>query len=188
MPAIEIGQPAQGVLFSEGFGNTYHVGAGSFGGAFGVGTIPGTSLEVSGGDVDILGIKNGMNGKCLANPNGNCLDLIGNTGLGAIQAIPAFDLDPRFTYTVQFTAISQDGKSNLHFLVALGSMKWDVVSTPKAQKFVLRYTPTALELQSPLSFASVTNVDNQNGPVLSGIVLCNHKIGTTNLTCPVPKP
>ncbi len=179
MKARDVGLPVTGNLFTENFADTWHVGAGNFGGSFGPGgTLPGTLFTVTSGDVDILGVINGTNGSCVANPAGNCLDLIGNEGIGAVQSVPAFDLDPQYTYTVQFTVVAQDVKSDLHFTVALGSANWDVVATSKKKTFRLSFTPTTLEYSQPLSFTSVTNVDNQHGPVLSAIALCAHHVGS----------
>jgi hypothetical protein len=137
--------------------------------------------------VDIIGVDNQTSGSCTANPSGNCLDLIGNAGSGAIASLRQYELDPGITYTIQFTVVAQGVNSNLDFTVGLGSFSSPVTATPKPQLVRLYYTPAAIESMTTLNFTSGTDVDGEHGPVLSNIALCAHKAGTKKLKCAAPK-
>jgi hypothetical protein len=186
MPAKDEGQPIKGVILAENFSGAFHVGYEDPGGSFDLGVIAGTQLTVTDGNVDILGVQNGTaNGTCQADPSGNCLDLIGDMGRGAVQSLANYTLDPSYTYTIEFNVDTGDlgGGSTLDFMATLGSFAQKVTATSTSQKIDLYYTPTSSEPNSPLGFMSITNVDGLHGPVLSGIELCAHPIKTKNLRC-----
>ena len=121
----------------------------------------------------------------MANPSGNCLDLIGDMGRGTVQSYVNYMLDPRYTYTIEFTVDTGDlgGSTTLDFMATLGSFAQKVTATSTSQKMDLYYTPAALEPEAALGFMSITDVDGLHGPVLSGIELCAHPVKTKNLRC-----
>lgn len=182
MPAKNLGMRTSGVLFSEDFDGSWHIGS-DIGGSFGPGTLPGTGLAVTGGAVDVLGVLNGSgNGVCAADPAGNCLELAGHAGPGSVSSIPVFDLDPAHTYTVQFTAVAPE---DLPLTVQLGGSTWDLMIGSKKKTWHLPYTPLAFEAGVSLSFTGSAAVDGDHGPVVSAIVLCAKAAGTTG-KCPTP--
>jgi hypothetical protein len=185
VPASDEGTPTKGTMFGEDFSGAFHVGAEDGKGSFDPGELPGSAFVVIDGNVDILGVLNGTNGKCNANPSGNCLDLIGDMGQGAIQSLGSYSLSPAYTYTIEFTADTGDlgGDTSLNFNVSLGGFSGSAMASSKSQKFDLTYTPTSAETAAFLGFASDTNVDDMHGPVLSNITLCAHKVGSKNLRC-----
>jgi hypothetical protein len=187
IPDKQLGSPSLGSLLSESFASSYPAAGEETDGAYDPGTLPSTQFAVTAGNVDIMGVDNQVSGSCTANPSGNCLDLIGNAHMGAIASLRQYDLDPGTTYTIQFTVVAQDVKSNLDFTVGLGAFSSPVTATPKKQLIRLYYTPTSIESMATLNFASVTDVDGEHGPVLSNIALCAHRAGSKNLKCATPK-
>ena len=187
IPTKQLGNPSLGSLLSESFGFSHPAGGEEADGAYDPGTLASTQFTVTAGNVDIMGVENEVSGSCTANPSGNCLDLIGNAGMGAIASLRQYELDPGITYTIQFTVVAQGVNSNLDFTVGLGSFISPVTATPKTQLVRLYYTPTSIESMATLNFASVTDVDGEHGPVLSNIALCAHRAGTKNLKCATPK-
>jgi hypothetical protein len=188
MPVKDAGAPTNGTILSENFSGALHTGADDPEGAFLPGNLQGTGLQVVSGNVDVLGVLNGTKGACVAVPAGNCLDLIGDSGAGAVTSLGGYNLDPAYTYTIQFTADTGDlgGGTPLNFNVSLGDYRQSVTATSTPRQFDLTYTPTSPEARAFLGFASDTNVDDMHGPVLSNITLCAHKVGTRNLRCKSP--
>jgi hypothetical protein len=167
LPALSLalllpGSSSATVLFSEDFSH-------SPGGTYST-TIPGAQFTVTEGNVDIFGVLNaGLN--CTNNVAGNCLDLIGNVGIGQITSIPTFSLIAGDTYTITYGANSQGVTQTLFFSVALGSLSATESATDATGNESVVFTPTAGQSGAALIFTSITNVNNVNGPVLSNIVL-----------------
>ena len=188
VPAKDTGGAVKGVLLTEGFDNASHVGSpnGTYEAGF---DLPGTQFHVVAGDVTILGVKNGISGKCNGNPTGNCLDLIASQGYSSVQTIGTFNLDPKYTYTIQFTVEAQSPSGvDQPFTASLGDFSAPVTATNKPQQMDIYYTPTEAETKVTLGFGASSVVEGQIGPVLSGVVLCAHPAGSKKLNCPVPPP
>lgn len=166
------GHAVASTIFQENFSGATPGGGPDAGGAYGIGTIPGTQITVTGGNVDLVGVVNGTNFACVDNPLGNCLDLIGNTGSGSISSLSGLNLIAGDTYTITFGMDAQGNVGNLEFSVGLGAFSQVVTAMPAPDPSeTLTYTPSANQANAFLTFTSITNVDNVHGPVLDNIVV-----------------
>jgi hypothetical protein len=177
-----LGSASASTIFSENFsGGT----PGTYGGA-----IPGTGFAVTSGNVDVLGVLNGSNFACVNNPGGNCLDLIGNVGVGAIASTTTFNLLVGHSYTLTFNDILQGGDTlpSELFNVSLGSLVRSETSLSTGASSVTEiFTPASEQDGATLDFISVTNDDGVHGPVLDSIVLTDALVATTPVGA-VPEP
>lgn len=180
LPALLLGlvsgdRASATVLLQENFSTTT-------GGTFSS-TIPGSQFKVTGGNVDVIGVLNGGFFSCQDNYSGNCLDMIGNMGFGSIGSIPTFTLVAGDTYTITFGVVAQALSTSLDFSVGLGSLS-AVETAPYAAPahLTVTFTPTVTQSGAALTFASITNVNNVNGPVLDNIMLTE----TTGSSTPEP--
>lgn len=147
------------------------------------GVIAGTQFEVTNQTVDIVGELNGTFFACDGNPGGNCLDLAGSPGVGAIRSVPTFDLMAGRTYTVSFGYLLQGfapgSTPTSEFTVGLGSFSAQLSAIPISQQASLSFTPSANEHNVVLSFTTNTLPDSSHGAVLDRIVLSvvDHYLG-----------
>ena len=162
------GSAAASLLFQEDF-------SGATPGANKTGVIAGTQVEVTHDAVDIVGVLNGSFFGCVNNPTGNCLDLVGSPGLGAIQSIPTFNLVAGHTYTVSFGVVLQGfdpgDSATSQFTVGLGSFSQQLTAIPAVLQASLDVTPAGNESNVPLTFTTNTEPDTVHGAVLDHIVL-----------------
>ena len=150
------------------------------------GAIPGTNFTVTGGNIDIVGVLNGSFFTCVANPTGNCLDLIGNVGSGQITSTTGINLIAGHTYTISYTSILQGfptGSSTptSNYSVGLGSSVFSETSTPTVTPVSISFLEATTQLDALLIFTSITNIDNVHGPVLSDITVTD-----TGAAVPLP--
>jgi hypothetical protein len=154
---------ASTTLLSEDFSGAT---AGTYGGA-----IPGTAFSVSAGNVDILSPAGFT---CVNNPTGECVDLVGNAGIGGIASNTTFTLTAGDAYTIAFGAILQgfapDSGATTTFTIGLGSFLQSQVLGPNAQALVFSFTPSANET-GQLIFNTTQAPDTVHGAVLDHIVL-----------------
>ena len=169
-----------GTIFSENF-------SGATEGGYGVGTIPGTQFTVTSGNTDIIGPATYS---CVANAAIKCIDMIGSSGSGAIQTTFGLDLHKDSTYTISYTDILQGfavgGPQSLAYTVALGSHSFNATSTPNVTLMSFSFTATADEIGALLAFATIGNLDNVHGPVLSGISIAESAVATTPIPGALP--
>lgn len=155
-----------GTLFSEDFSGAT---PGTYGSA-----IPGSAFAVTAANIDIVGQLNGSFFTCTDNPGGNCIDLVGNNGAGAITSNPTFTLKAGNSYTVTFGAILQGytaGQGFTSFTVGLGSLSQQESVTGTPQQFALTFSPTAAQSNAALSFTTDVAGDQVHGAVLDRISL-----------------
>jgi hypothetical protein len=168
LATLTCGAPAfAGTLFSEDF-------SGATPGDYGAGPIPGTQFDVTADNVDIIGVLNGSFYTCVDNSTGNCLDLVGNSGGGAITSMPTFTLAAGETYTVKFGAVLQGyapGMGSTTFAVGLGSMSQTETIDGTTQQFSLTFKPLVAESNAALAFTTVIPGDGSHGAVLDNISL-----------------
>jgi len=138
-------------------------------------SLAGTQFSVSAATVDIVGVLNGSYFTCANNPSGNCLDLVGSPGLGAITSNPTFNLVGGDTYTISFGYILQGFSPGTtptsDFTVGLGSFSDALTAIPNVQAASLSFIPGSNETSVNLTFASLTTPDNFHGAVLNDIVV-----------------
>ena len=139
-------------------------------------SLAGTQFSVSSGAVDIVGVLNGSFFTCVNNPSGNCLDLVGSPGLGAITTNPTFNLVPGDTYNISFGYILQGFPTGSttptsDFTVGLGSFSDQLTAIPTVQDASLSFSVGSNETGVNLTFAALTSPDNFHGPVLNDIVV-----------------
>jgi hypothetical protein len=155
---------------------------------YGAGAISGTSFTVTAGNVDILGVLNGSFFGCVGNPGGNCLDLIGNLGLGSITNTD-IDLIAGHTYTISYTSILQGfapgSTPTEDYSVRLGSNLFTETVGPSVTANSISFVDATTQLGAALIFASITNLDNVHGPVLSDISVTD-TVSTTPLPAALP--
>ena len=175
-----------GVLFSENFSGAVPGGGSSAGGAYSAGPIPGTGFaDLAPFNVDILGVLNGTNFSCVDNPAGNCLDLVGNQGGGAITSIPTFNLVAGDTYTVTFGADLQgfsNQSASTTFSVGLGALSQvETLVSDLNTRYSLTFTPVSNQTGANLSFTTISAPDGVHGAVIDNITLASASAG-------VPEP
>jgi PEP-CTERM motif len=157
------------LLFSEDFSGATPAAN------YGVGAISGTQVTVTANTVDIAGILNGSFFTCANNPTGNCLDLVGSPGEGAIASVPTFNLIAGDTYTITFDytlqGFSSGASATSQFRVGLGSFSADLTAIPTVQNASLNFTPSANENGVTLAFATLTEPDTVHGAVIDDIAL-----------------
>jgi hypothetical protein len=156
---------ASTIVFSENFsGATEGLGY--------TGTIAGTQLKVTSGDVDVIGPANYS---CVANAAIKCLDLIGGSGQGSVASTIGIDLHAGDTYTIDYTDVLQGfalgSTPSLDYTVSLGSHSFNTASIPTVQLMSFSFTAAANELGALLTFVTTQNLDNVHGPVISGITV-----------------
>jgi hypothetical protein len=161
---------ADTTLFSEDFSGAIPAAN------YGVGTIGGTQITVTANAVDILGVLNGTFAGCANNAGGNCLDLVGSPGEGAIASVPTFHLIAGDTYTITFGYILQgfpstDTTDTSQFSVGLGSFSTTLTAIPTVQQASLSFMPLADQTGVALTMATLTEPDLFHGAVIDHIVL-----------------
>jgi len=152
-------------LFQENFSGAVP------GGSYPIGTIPGTQFAVTAGNVDVVGVVGGSYFSCADHPSGNCLDLIGSVGTGAIGSVPTFNLTGGTTYTITFGVVVQGVTTNIDFSVGLGTFSQTVTATPSPSQITVQFVAATSQSGVHLTFTSITNPDNFHGAVLDNIVL-----------------
>jgi len=138
-------------------------------------SLAGTQFQVTSGAVDIVGVVNGSFFACANNPTGNCLDLVGSPGNGAIGSIPTFNLIAGDTYTISFGYILQGFAAGTtptsDFTVGLGSFSNMLTAIPTVQNGSLSFTASSNQTGVALTFATNAAPDSVHGAVLDHIVL-----------------
>jgi hypothetical protein len=139
------------------------------------GAIPGTKFTVTSDNVDVVGVLNGSFFSCVANPAGNCWDLIGNEGGGQIQST-TIGLIKGETYTISYTSILQGfptGSStpSESYDVNLGDETFQETVIPTVTPVTISFKADANQPNAYLEFTDVTAVDSVHGPVLSDITV-----------------
>lgn len=177
LSAVAAPAAADTTVFSEDF-------SGATPGTYGSGALPGTGFSVSGSTVDIVGVLNGSFYNCVANPSGNCVDMVGDSGAGATLTSTSFGVTAGTTYTISFTNILQgynpgDGQTSL-FTVSLGGFTQQLTATPTTTGNSLSFVAAATDASAALSFHVDTAPDSVHGPVLSAI--------SVTAAAPVPEP
>jgi hypothetical protein len=169
-----------GTIFSENF-------SGATEGSYGTGNLGGTQFKVTTGDVDVVGPANFT---CVADAAIKCVDMIGSSGHGAMETTFGLALHKDSTYTISFTDILQGfalgGPQTLAYTVALGSHSFNATSTPNVVLQSFSFTATADEIGAVLAFATIGNIDNVHGPVLSGISVAEAAVATTPIPGALP--
>jgi hypothetical protein len=161
-------------LLSEDF-------AGAVGGTYG-GAIAGTQFEVSGGNIDIIGVPGGSPFTCVRFPEGNCLDLVGNVGSGSIVSTATFALVAGTSYSITFGAELQgyapDDPHTTSFSVSLGSFAQTLTANGAGAAYSVSFIAPGSEA-GRLGFSTLVAGDSVHGAVLDHIVLS---------AVPVPEP
>jgi hypothetical protein len=139
------------------------------------GAIGGTLFSVTLGSIDIVGLPSGSPFSCVHNPGGNCLDLVGNTGTGAIASVPTFNLLAGMTYTVSFGALLQGfapgDPTTTSYRVSLGSFASNLAVNSAGANVSLNFTALANETAVRLRFETLAAPNSVHGAVLDNIVL-----------------
>lgn len=151
------------------------------------GTIPGAKFTDGGSNIDIVGVLNGSFFTCTANPGGNCIDLVGNQGAGAVITSTPFALIGGTTYTLTFTDLLQgfsagDG-TTATYAATVGGFTRNFTSTGAVANQSFSFTPLGSINAATLAFTVLTSPDSVHGPVLSNILL-----GSTGVASAVPEP
>jgi hypothetical protein len=163
-----------GTLLSEDF-------SAGIGGTYG-GAIPNTQFHVTEDNIDLIGMPSGSPFSCSDNPGGNCLDLVGNEGGGAIASNTTFNLLAGDTYTVKFGANLQGfdpGVGSTTFTVGLGSLsQTEVLQGGVNTPYSISFKALADESDAALTFATVLAGDGVHGAVIDNIVLSESGVPT----------
>ena len=179
-----IGAKAATIEFQENFSGSSEGGYGP-GSSGGTGVIGGTQFKVLTGDVDVIGPANYT---CVANAAIKCVDLIGSSGQGTIQSTVGIDLHAGDTYTISYTDVLQGfatGSSpSLAYTVSLGSHVFPASSVPSVALMSFMFTASVDELGALLTFATIGNIDNVHGPVISGITVSS--VASTPIPAALP--
>ena len=167
------GAPASGqTVFSEDFSGAT---PGTYNGA-----VIGSKFTVSnpgntGLNVDIVGVLNGNFFNCVANPGGNCLDLVGNSGPGAMITSTTFNLAAGTTYTLALTDILQGFPSGdpatAIYTASIDGFSQTFTATADAARRMFSFTPLAVTNSATLIFTDLTSPDSVHGPILSDIAI-----------------
>ena len=167
-----------GVIFQEDFSGATPVANSS---------LAGTQFQLTSGAVDIVGVLNGSFFTCVNNPAGNCLDMVGSPGPGAVSSIPTLNLIAGNTYTITFGYILQGFATGTtptsDFTVGLGTFSDVLTGIPMIQTASLSFTPGSSQTDVHLTFATDNEPDPFHGAVLDHIVITEAPAGT-----PVPEP
>jgi len=151
-------------------------------------SLSGTQFQVTSGAVDIVGVLNGSFFQCVNNPTGNCLDLVGSPGNGAIRSTPTFNLVAGNTYTISFGYILQGfdfgNTPTSDFTVGLGTFSDMLTAIPTVQNGSLSFIAGSSQTGVSLTFATDTAPDSIHGAVLDHIVLTE----TPHARPTVPEP
>lgn len=138
------------------------------------GEIFGTAFTVTSGTIDIIGTPAGSF-SCVRLPDANCLDLVGNTGTGAIASKASFDLVAGSTYTVSFGGVLQGyspgSLETTSFTVSLGSLSSTQTANASGAAYSIDFTPLSNQNGAKLAFTTLTAPDFVHGVVLDSIVL-----------------
>jgi hypothetical protein len=181
---VSFAAQASTIVFSEDFSGAT-VGAYNTGSNGGTGDITGAKFKVTDADIDVLGPGNF---NCVANPGGNCVDLIGGGGKGTIASTIGIDLHAGDTYAISYTDILQGfapgASPSIAYKVSLGSTVFDVTSIPTVTPVLLSFTAASTELGALLTFSTVGNIDGVHGPVISGISIS--ETAATVAATPIP--
>ena len=147
--------------------------------------LAGTQFQVLSGAVDIIGILNGSFFACVNNPAGNCLDMVGSPGPGAVASIPTFNLVAGDAYTISFGYILQGfvmgTTPTSDFTVGLGTFSTVLTAIPEVQHASISFTASTGQPGVNLTFATDTAPDSVHGAVLDNIIL-------TQTSGTVPEP
>lgn len=150
-------------------------------------SLAGTQFHVTSGAVDILGVLNGTFAGCGNNPTGNCIDLVGSPGNGAIASVPKFNLIAGDTYKISFGYILQGFATGTtptsDFTVGLGSFSDMLTAIPMVQTGSISFKASSNQSAVALTFATDTAPDAFHGAVLDHIVLTQ-----TSGSAAVPEP
>lgn len=178
---------ASTVVFSEDFSGAT-TGSYNTGSSGGTGVIAGTQFKVTADDVDLIGPPPSYG--CVANPSGNCLDLIGGSGHGTIVSTVGVDLHAGDTYTIAYTDLLQGftagSTPSLSYTVALGSHSFNATSIPTTTLMSFMFTAAADEAGALLTFNTTSNVDGVHGPVISDITVSEAAVSATPLPAALP--
>ncbi len=169
LAAGSLGSAQATTLLSENF-------SAAAAGLYGVGPIGGTGFAVTSGNIDIIGIPAGSPFNCVRAPGANCLDLVGNTGTGAIASTASFNLVAGSTYTLNFGGLLQGpfvpgGPDSTSFAVSLGSMSSTQTANASGALYSISFTPLANETGVKLAFTTLSAPNFVHGVVLDSIVL-----------------
>lgn len=167
LTAGSLGSVHADTLLSETF-------AGATRGLYG-GAITGTAFTVTSGTVDIIGLPSGSPFGCVRLPGANCLDLVGNTGSGAIASTASFELVAGSTYTVSFGGLLQGfspgSPETTSFEVSLGSLTSTQTANANGAAYSIHFTPLTNQSGARLAFTTLTAPNSVHGVVLDSVVL-----------------
>lgn len=176
---------ASTVIFSEDFSGAIPAAN------YSSGVIPGTQIEVTSPQVDILGNINGMFAGCAFASPGNCLDLAGSPGLGTVRSVSTFNLVAGDTYTISFGYILQGFPAGTtptgDFSVGFGGFTDVLSAIPELQSASLTFTPSVNEVGAFLTLAQLTTPNIFLGAVIDDIVITDTP-GTGGGGTTVPEP
>ena len=163
-------------VFSEDF-------SGAMPGTYGPGVIPGTKFSVDTRNVDITGELNGSYYSCDSlKPGGNCLDLLGDQGLGGSVTSTSFALTAGVLYTLAFDAAGAGGNT-CSAMVAGFSQTFATNADGSVSHQSFTFTPLSSTSTSMLVFRDLTAPNAYNGAVLANINLTGASIAAA-----VPEP
>src|SRR5215472_2060850 len=121
--------------------------------------LAGTQFQVTSGAVDIIGVLNGSFFACVNNPAGNCLDMVGSPGPGAVASIPTFNLVAGDAYTISFGYILQGfvmgTTPTSDFTVGLGTFSTVLTAIPTVQHASISFTRAPASPVSTLSLRPI---------------------------------
>lgn len=168
LAAGSLGSAQAATLLSENF-------SAATGGLYGSGPIAGTAFAVTAGTIDIVGLPGGSPFSCVRLLSANCLDLVGNTGTGAIASTTGFNLSAGSTYTVSFGGLLQGfapgAPQTTSFTVSLGSLSSTQSANASGATYSIDFTPLTDQSGAKLAFTTLTAPDSVHGVVLDSIVL-----------------
>lgn len=168
LAAGSFGSAQADTLLSENF-------AAAAGGLYGVGAITGTAFTVTSGKVDIIGTPSGSPFGCVRLPGANCLDLVGDSGMGEITSTASFDLVAGSTYTISFGGLLQGfmpgSPQTTSFAVSLGSLISNQTANANGAAYSINFTPLTSQSGAKLAFTTLTAPDFVHGVVLDSVVL-----------------
>lgn len=181
-----LGTARAGVIFSENFDGATPGGYGSGS------TIAGTTMQVTGSGIDVIGDRNGSFFNC-PNPgstNNNCVDLVGSN-LGGLQTVNPLSLMSGRTYTITFDIAGSPNQdtpplANYTGTVSLGSHTFNF-AVPPADPFSVRSFQFVASSDGPetLAFAA-TNRDAAFG--FWGAIVDNIEVTEDQPSSGVPEP
>src|SRR5215471_12041084 len=146
-------------------------------------SLAGTQFQVTSGAVDIIGVLNGSFFVCVNNPTGNCLDMVGSPGNGAIASVPTLNLIAGDSYTITFGYILQGfatgNTPTSQFTVGLGTFSNVLTAIPAVQDASLSFMASTNQTGVRLIFVTDTAPDSVHGAVLDHIMMTQTSGPTT---------